>query len=82
MLRFYTCYKFCGNFLSTSKDKLTWAILKTAFTNDNSTFSHTFAISRLATPALALPLIFTKLVAKHTDINLQKAIKLALELFI
>ena len=63
------------------KDEFTGAAPK-AFTNDNSTFSYTSAISRISTPALAPPFASAELVAKYINANLQKATKLALKLFI
>ena len=51
-------------------------------TDDSGTPSHTPAMSRVPTPAPAPPPASAKLVAKYTDANLQKATKLALELFV
>ena len=51
-------------------------------TNDSGTLSHTPTISRVPTPAPALPLAPAELVAKYTNADLQKAIKLALKLFV
>ena len=77
----YTCQSFCWNPPPADKDELAEAALE-ASTNNNGTFSHTSAMLHIPTLASALPLAPAKLVAKYTNANLQRAIKLALKLFI
>ena len=75
------CPSLYQNPLLGSEDELTKAALET-LTNDNCTLSHILAMSHIPISALALPLIPAKLVAKYTNVNLYRAIKLALELFV
>ena len=53
-----------------------------ASTNDNGTFSQILAVSHVAALAPALPLASAKLMAKYTNADLQRATKLASELFV
>ena len=71
----------CRNPLPNGKNKMAGATLR-ASTNNSDTFCHTSAVSRISTPALAPPLASAKLVAKYTNADLQRAIKLALKLFV
>ena len=57
------------NPLLADKDELAGTAPE-AFTNDSDTSSHTPAVLRGATPALAMPLTPAELVAKYTDANL------------
>ena len=63
------------------EDELARAALG-ASTDNSNTPSHTPAVSRLPTPAPAPPPAPIKLVAKYTNIDMQKATKLALESFV
>ena len=69
------------NLLSVGKDELTGAAPR-APTDDSGTLSHTPTISRIAAPTLLLLLAPVKLVAKYSNADLQRATKLALEMFI
>ena len=69
------------NLLPADEDKFAGATQKAPI-NDNSTPSHTPVVSRVPTPALALPLALAELVAKYTNADLQRATKLALKLFV
>ena len=71
----------CWNPLPALEDELAGAALG-APTDDSGTFSYTFAVSYISTLAPTLPLASAKLVAKYTNADLQRATKLALELFI
>ena len=72
---------FCRNLPPAGKNELARAALK-ALTNDSGTPSYTPAVSRVPTPAPAPLLTPAKLVVKYTDADLQRATKLALELFV
>ena len=76
------CRSSCQNPLPTGKDELAGITSRAAPTDDNGTPSHPPAISHVSTPALVPPLVPAKLVAKYTDTDLQRATKLALELFV
>ena len=65
----------------TGEDELTGAAPR-ALTNDSGTPSHTPAVSRVLIPAPAPSSAPAKLVDKYTNANLQRATKLALELFV
>lgn len=73
---------FCWNFPPASKDK----IARGAFTKGNGTFAPTITpvVSKNKTPMLIpiLPSAWAFFGSTYTNINLQKAIKLALELFV
>ena len=60
----------CRNLPPTSKDKLARVALEAAPINDSGTSSHISTVSRIPTPAPALPLAPAKLVAKYTNANL------------
>ena len=81
MARPYACRSPCQNFLPAGKDKLAETAPE-APTNNNGTSSHTPVVSRVPTLTPAPPLASAKLVAKYINTNLQRAIKLALELFV
>ena len=71
----------CWNPPPASKNELARAASR-AWTNDNGTLSYTPAVSHISIPAPAPSLASTKLVAKYTNADLQRATKLALKLFI
>ena len=71
----------CWNPLLADEDELARAAPR-APSNDSGTLSHTPAMLRILTPAPALSLAPAKLVAKYTNTDLQRATKLALELFV
>ena len=75
------CHSFYRNPPPAGEDELVRATSE-APTNDNGTPSHTSAVSYVSTPAPAPPLAPAKPVAKNTNANLQRATKLALELFV
>ena len=82
MVKPYTCQNLCQKLLSTNKDKLATAI-PGAPTNGGGTPIYTFAVLFiLSIYALVPPFAFANLVAKYTDADLQRAIKLAFELFL
>ena len=82
MTKPYICQSFYQKLLSTSKDKLVKAILGATPINENGIFSHTSTMLHAFTLALVPSFVFTKLVAKYTNANLQKIIKLDLKLFV
>ena len=71
----------CLNPPPAGEDELAGAVLEAPI-NDNSTFSYTPAESHVPTPAPAPLFAPGKLLAKYSDAVLQKATKLALELFV
>ena len=71
----------CWNSPPTGEDELA-RDAPGAPTNDSGTPSHTLAVWRIPTPALAPLSAPAELVAKYTNVNLQRASKLALELCI
>ena len=75
------CQSFWQNPPPAGKDELAEAA-SGAFTNDGGTFSHTSVVSSVPTPAPATPLASAELVAKYINADLQKATKLALEVFV
>ena len=82
MARSRICQSPWQNLLPTGKDKLTEANQGLASTNGNSTPTPTPIISYTPTSALIPPFAPAKLVTKYINTDLQKAIKLALELFV
>ena len=76
-----TCRSPCWNPLPTGEDELAGAAPR-APTDDSGTLSHTLALSRVTTPVSTLPLTLAKLMAKYTDVDLQRVTKLALKLFV
>ena len=81
MAKPYVWQSFCQNLLPAGEDELAVAATG-ALTNDNGTFSYTPTLSRVLTPAPALLFAPTKLMAKYTNADLQKATKVALKLFV
>ena len=75
------CQSSCRKLLPAGEEELAGASLG-ALTNDNGTLSQTPAVSHVPTPAPAPLLAPIKLVAKYTNADLQRAIKLALKLFV
>ena len=68
------CQSFQQNLLSTSKDEFAG----TAPIEGNSTPTPTFVISRIPTSVFPLTSAPAKLIARYTNMDLQRAIKLAL----
>ena len=81
MVRPCDCQSLCWNLLPAGKDELAGAA-GGAVTNDNGTSSHTPSMSRVSTPVPAPAPALVELVAKYTNADLQKATKLALEMFV
>ena len=80
MARPRACQSFCQNSPPAGEDELAGAAPR-APTNNSSTSSHTSAMLYVPTSALDPPLAPVKVVAKYTNADLQRATKLALELF-
>ena len=78
----WTCWNLWQNPLPTGKDEFARVNGEPAFINESGTSASTFVVLYGPTPALLLALALAKLVAKYTNEDLQKAIKLILELFI
>ena len=76
-----SCQSPCWNPPPAGEDELAGTAPR-APTNNSGTLSHTLAMSRVPTDALAPPFAPAKLVAKYIDAELQRATKLALELFV
>lgn len=74
IVNLYTFYCLCYNFLPISKNKLIGRV----FIKGNSTYIITFVISYTFTFAI-IPALFGDI---YANVNLQKATKLALKLFI
>ena len=74
-------WSFRRNPPSAGEDELAGAA-PGAPTDDNGTLSHTSNMSRVPTLAPALPPAPAELMAKYTNADLQRATKLALELFV
>ena len=75
------CQSSRWNLLLANTYKLAKATLGVP-TNDSNTPSYTPAVLHKPTLAPSLPLASVELVAKYTNTDLQKAIKLALKLFV
>ena len=82
MARPYTRQSLYWNLLPAGENKPTRAAPSALLINHNGILSHTFAMSHVSILALVLPFTFAKLVAKYTNVNLQRITKLAQELFI
>ena len=65
----FACRSSCCNPPLAGKDELAGAAPEDP-TYDSGTFSHILAVSHISTPALALPLASSKLVAKYTNRDL------------
>ena len=76
------CQSLYQNLSLASKDKLTGTAPRVSSIDDNCIFSYTFIVSHVYTFAPLFALTFTKLAAKYINVNLQKAIKFALKLFV
>lgn len=76
MASLHTCRNFCHNFSLASKDELAGK----AFTKDSGTNTPILVIFYFFTPTFAL--VLASLRDLYTNVNLQKAIKLAFKLFV
>ena len=78
MARPHTYQSFCRNPLPIGNNELAGA----TSTKRNGTLTPTFIMSHVPTPAPAPLLASTKVMAKYTNADLQRATKLALKLFV
>ena len=76
------CRSPCRNCPLTGEDKLARVAPRAAFTHDSDIPFYIPAVSCVPTPAPAPSVALAKLMAKYTNADLQRAIQLALELFL